>query len=338
MELSEIEFEKKAVDDIKKCVFRLDKLNGNIKDISEFHNFIDSIERFLGNESDHEIYKQPVLKALKSKKKQVISVSLYIASFLKVEAGFVPRRIVKKALMSRKTRDSALAYMRKFKIDFLDSKISNMLLKDSTFVSKELYKYIEEKKHIALRFLSLKEHRHAYRQLELVINSRVFFNMPYFIHYLGDSSKLICYKAFEAFQVFFEAVEVENVKDSHQGLLEIERFTHQDGKSIYFDPNNKIFPILTEDPKNFIRFGWQFLEEKEVILDLIQNKNKRLSKVINKYCKGELDGEELEIAESELVAVKRDKKDNNIKTTEIGSFNHLFGKNYKKDNCDCHEL
>lgn len=333
---------------MKEYLLKLHLINENIKDNSEFHAFLDSARRFLKADQNHLIYEKAISKAIKKRNWRIISLAFSIAAHLNSKKELFCRKIVKKYIKRSSVRDSILEYLTRFNLNFLDAEIAKMLEKDSTFVSKELYQYLKCNPRVLSRFLCIEDEAACYKQLELMINCEIFFNLPYFVRYLGHASSLICYKAFEAFYLFFQLVKVKYQTGNLEAFLSLynlESSIELEDVTGSFHLKLGLNSILVTDPINFLNFGWSFFPEKSHILDIvisdaITTKSTLINKMLGKYVCGELNIPEASISKKNLVfaSFESNIEENTPSGFLDNNFDHLFGDNYRKDICDCYEI
>ncbi|ELA42934.1 uncharacterized protein VICG_00249, partial [Vittaforma corneae ATCC 50505] len=305
---------------------------------------VSAAKEFLKTEDDHTIYIKPLIKALKTaKNRNIVACVFDIAALLNVREEFIRRKYLQKYFKRTTTRYSVLGYLNSFSIDFLDQSIKKRIEEDASFQSEEVYEYIKNRPVLARDLLFSSGPGLIPKQLNIIVNCKLFFNIQNYIQLLGHNTKLISFKAFEAFSIFFNEVSTnESILDT----LDLRNAVRKrDGYPNEYCLNIGDNSVCISDATNFIVFGWCFLPEKAEILKVArsQDHNGRIAKlksIANKYSTRNLPIES-DIEEDHLVTYHPTTTypfDSACSFFNHYTFDHLFAKQYKKDICDCYEI
>lgn len=329
---------------MREYLLKIHKMNAGISDPSELHAFASAAKAFLKAEDSHAAYTRPLARALKTAKNRYIVACIFdIAASLNVGEGFLHEKYMRKYFKHTTTRHSVLGYLNSFGISFLDAAIRRAIEKDACFLSEEVYRHIKSRKTLSRDLLLGSNPELAPKQLDIIINCRVFFSIQSYVRLLGHSTKLVSFKAFEAFSLFFSEVSAdEGVLDTFDLRSAVRKREERSGGYCLSVHDNSVCIL---DAANFIVFGWCFLPEKLEILELARSKDckektARLQGIVNKYS-----------AKSLEIGV--DISEDNLATYKPGAvgpsglvhrdavhcvFDHLFARKCKKACCDCYEI
>lgn len=328
---------------MRKYLLKIHKINKKIRDPSEFHSFLYAANRFLNTGKDHREFVEPLRKALKRIKNSIVlACILAIAACIRVESGFISKKDLRKFLKSPITRNPLLQYLDSFNISFLDAKIRYLLENDREFYSEELFKYIAKRNPLARAFILHENRELVPKQLNFMVSCKVFYGIQHFIQYLGHETRLLSFKAFEAFSFFFEEV-ISNETRLNEFLQECGALCIVSRRENTYCLNIDAHSIHIADVENFIACGWSFLPEKYEIVELVKSddsltKYQRLNEIVRHYAKNTVLIEALGINEASLCSGQKDCRFfMNIEEDE-SNFDHLFNKIYKKTVCDCYEI
>lgn len=326
---------------MKEYLLNLCRINQKIRDPSEFYEFGDAVERFLQTEDDHGVYKKSVQNALKAVKRSLpLSCIVKIASLMKVKDGFLSESLLKRLLKRSALWDSILQYLSAFKIDTFDKKIARLVQSNSQFSTEAVYCYVREKKYLVNGLLESTDPLQISKQLDFIINCKIYSGIEKYIHLLGHRTKTVALKAFEMFWIFCrDPSNADNRKILKQQVQNPDKY--------YVDVVEKSLNI--DESRHFIIFGWSFLVEKDEILNTVRFsdlvlKLEYLNRIVMKYAINNPTPCVDDIFEADLCEATSEKdcellfKPVNIVNECSEIFDHMFDDNYKKDICDCYEF
>lgn len=321
---------------------KLHKINQKIKDPAEFWNFIDSAKAFINraeNCENQDLFVNSLRKALKLKNKTLVAQTIYeIASELKVNQSFVAIKTLKRDFKRSEVRSSVMKYLLKFEIKEFDHKIKKKLDKGKLRIDKNVLNYIKCNVEIAKDFMFNQDNENVFIQLDLIIESQVFYNISYFVQFLGSESRFLCFKAYEALNKFFECIETNEKDlntsyDSH-AYSQVLEFIGSESLSLALKENSlKIFNL-----QNFIIFAHSFLKERDEIIKMVKESDMNgLLNIVSHYFSN-VERRYLDIKESDLCKRSKTNIPVLIRHEDNESFAYLFRKKYRKDICDCYEF
>jgi len=324
---------------LRDCLLKIDRINQEIRDPSEFYEFVSAAELFLASEANHSIFKKPVLRALKTVKSTLaLSSIVRIASLLRTRRSFIRGRRLKKLLKCSSLRDSVLRYLLAHSISKFDRKISKLLVKNRSFQSETVYEYIRCKQHLSKRLLESTDRLLVSRQLDFIANCNVYFNIGSYMHLLGHSMKLIGFKAFEAFWSLFSGA-VSDVPELGD-VVQISPLNPAE-----YCLNIQAHTLNIDDAYHFVIFGWCFLAEKYEILSAVRSgdlnyKLARLNEIVSSYAVNVPRACSVDILERDLCGAvpMRESVGSGNSLPYEPTFDHLFDSNYRKCVCDCYEF
>lgn len=362
---------------MKKYLRQLHKINQKIKDPAEFANFESAIKNFLKKTNDHQIFVPRILKALKNKNSTEVSKLIYeIACEMNIKNSFIKDSILKRDFKNSKIRSTVMKYFLKYKISKFDEKIKNKLFTRRIAMDSNAFKYFKEKYELTKDFMFLENEENLFFQLSLMANSHIFYNLSYFIQFLGNNSTFICFKAFEAFTVAFEEISTQkngeiSKKYNLENIIKTD-FEHHNAYSSNlpslvcetntFDSIKSESELLSKDLfkptrlslvinrnsisisnlQNFIVFGACFLKEKDMIFEILNQTDYpkamvKLYNLISIYFRN-IENMNLDVLISDLCVKSKVivPVENFIEDND--DFSHLFSNKYRKDICDCYEF
>lgn len=182
----------------------------------------------------------------------------------------------------------------------------------------------------------------AYKQLDFITSCNITYNLEYFTRFLGSKSRILAFRAFEAFNIVFQELETKLSCDNNLDQSSIPSCisSSKESSRLYLS----IGQIVIEDSVNFLQFGFEFLEERDRIAGLIKSckVNARasavsLNTILDKYAESfpELDGPR---ASGISLCYRKYVLDRHEIPVEIQNFDFLFKKRTLRDVCDCYEF
>lgn len=181
---------------------------------SDFEMFLKYSKLFLSQTSEHEKYIDALKKSYNSiKNKNTKSLHYYLASYMKQSTPIFEAVQIIKDIKIKSNWAGILGYINSFKIN--DTSITNYIqsniIRNKGFVSKTLFEYVYLNKEKIKDFMFLEDDEYIYRQIDFIANSKVMYNLSYYIQFLGSESKLLCTKVFEAFNFLLQEIETNVV-------------------------------------------------------------------------------------------------------------------------------
>lgn len=327
---------------------RLYKVNQEIKDPAEFANFENAARFFLrSTDIDHKVYISSIIKTLQKKtNREILRLAYGIASELEIKDSFIGAFFLERDFKRIETRSTVMKYLLKYKIEDFDEKIKVELSKKRLILDQNTFDYFKQKDHLVKEFMFDEKKENLFIQFDLITNSHVFYNISYFIQFLGNESKFICLKAFEAFSIFFECIN--NKPDDYRNDIEKVINTDLNTPMVRDSTNSRFYLVIElntldiQSLQNFIIFGFNFLKERDSILELVHREDRKramidLFNLIGIYCRSTV-YEQILIFPYDLLQISRFTKPIELIFEDNGSFDHLFEKNNRKDICDCIEF
>lgn len=317
---------------MEKYLLKLSKINQKITDESDFYTFLQASKAFLKLSDNHEAYKDEIVKALKKiKNKYVLRMVYEIAAEMKVKECFINLTLIQKHLKSSLTTSGILMYLMRYNIQDFNNQILKKLIKKRLRVDGNLFEFVKNNRAVANEFLNTKKEELVYIQLKMISETGVFANIMYFVIYLGDTSKLICIQAFEAFNRFFEDIEKLG-KDKLKLVLDDLNLTNH-----VLCINNKYYLstiVIKNKPKNIsnlVKYGSAFFQQKD------------LCEYISKYNDQNTSYDHVNCANCNTInkeSFKRCHRSNkeSPKLNDDFAFDFLFASSCNKDVCDCYEI
>lgn len=321
---------------MKKYLLKFYKIKQNVSDKSDYENICDAAIEYLkkSKQTDTHFIVALVRSLKKFKDPYLIALVYKILSAVGINSlasDLVPLNLLKLHFNKRAIRNSILSYINAHNLQTLDDVIINKLVYHETFTSDELFIFITNHKDCAKDFMLKTDSNLLYKQLGLIANCFLDHNIDCYLFALGSSSKLVAYKAYEAFSaLFIEKTKKSATKEAFQE------------NQILFETSLLIGfkeQIIIESPYNFIRYGFNFLSDRDQIIKNLETKNySKLSTVIEMYTGKEVDSTVFyDIDLSDLCySVKLQKRD---KTYSLETnFDYLFDSKSFKEITDCLEI
>lgn len=332
---------------MKRCLMKIWKIKWRMADDSDYSMFLASARVFLQGYGDHTIFIKPICKGFEMRKKRrTISLLYSLSSLLRVDKFFVDEKIVINHFKHRTLRPSILQCISSFSLCALDAQVKSLAVLDPSFVCKSLYELVKGRKEYACDFMFKEDAALCFKQLDFIANCNVTYNLKYFIRFLGSRSKILAFKAFEAFNSVFQDVESRLKCSGELEMLLLPpciSLKEEQGKPCLYlgiEPNS----LVIEDPANFLQFGFEFLEERARILASVElhktdarNSVIALNAILNKYAEAALVLDESRIEEIGLCCRKY-VPDEPEEYGSIQDFDFLFKQRSLKDACDCYEF
>lgn len=316
---------------MKKYLLKLHKINKNISDLSDYDAFLDSAHEYIKtHENEQEEIFNSLIKSLKiSKSKILIGLIYKILSFFtknKVFSTKISKKLIIKHFEIKKNRDPILGYVTSQDIHIIDIIIIRKLINNKTFVSQNLYKYVNNYPNCVYEFLKTEKPEFILKQISIIRNTNIDFNLNFYVKLIGSSSKIIAFNVSEAFLRFFKKKYKYDVLNGH----------------IFFPEDSMIEikePLEVESPSNFIKYGFNFIKNRNLIIDKINSKKcEELAYYMHTVCKKGIVASEIEeICNEGLCYLSETKPIETHKVLET-NFDYIFSKFRYKDICDCLEL
>lgn len=332
---------------MEKCLMKIWKIKWRKADASDYNMFLSSAHTFLQGCDNHMVFVKPIRKGFEvCKKRKIISLLYSLSSFLRVDEFFIGEKTVIGHFKHKTLRPSILQCVDSFNLCILDTQIMHLAISDRSFACKSLYELVRNRNEYVRDFMSKEDAALSYKQLEFVVNCNVTYNLGYFVRFLGSRSKILAFKAFEAFNAVFQELE-SSLTDSGEldpsSLPACISFNAKQSKPrLYLDI--KPSSLVIEDPVNFLQFGFEFLEERARILALIESCKTSvrdcimsLNTILSTYTKTVLTLDESGAGRICLCC----RKHVSTECEESGSiqnFDFLFQKRSLRDVCDCYEF
>lgn len=311
------------------------KINQKVIDQSDYENFYTAITQFL---QTHRGQHQGFLKSLKKaiirfKTPYLTSLAYFVLSSMvlgvsdtkKRKNGPIPRSLVQMHFKKRAIRGAILAYINCFNLSYLDNAITKKLILDPHYISLELFKFIEMHPAAGNSIMERLESEYAFKQLSIIENCKVDFNVEYYLAMLGAASKIRALRAYEAFTQLF-------IRNSDEPPYEVDErlmFCRQ----ILF---NVPATLKVESPANFLVFGFNFIAERDEIIQAFETDDtSHIRRLIFKYSHQECEPElktPRELCYSKRIAPL------DAKFTEQADFDFLFNASSHKSIMDCMEI
>jgi hypothetical protein len=168
-------------------------------DISDYETFYTAVSQHIKISDNPSKFLDSVKECLKFfKDPYFISLTYRILSLIPSN-----NRIDKDTLLfhfkDRNIRDAILIYLSSMGITFMHKQIKKKLLKNPKNISKSLILFIQKNKIVCKDFMHRESKKILAKQLDIIRNCSVVYNLRYFFQFLGSESKIIAFKAFEAF-------------------------------------------------------------------------------------------------------------------------------------------
>lgn len=252
-----------CIDEMNYCLLNIFKIDQTSNDNSDYDMFCDSAINFLKMTKDHYKFQNPFKRALKViKNPKIINILLKISVYL--NANVVKLKLIIGSLKIKETWPGIILFLTSNNINTVETiEGIKRIVNHRSFTCPELFNYILHNKKEAKSFMSKQGEKYLFKQLEYIKNSFVFYNLDYFKQYLGADSKFIASRAYEAFNVAFQELEISGKVI----------------KELIFNKNRMYFKELDfeiRDKNNLIKFGGDFF------MDISLRNNETLPRIFVK--------------------------------------------------------
>jgi hypothetical protein len=332
---------------MERCLMKIWRIRCCKADASDYSMFLASAQTFLQSRDNHTVFVRPICKGFKMcKRRRIISLLYSLSSFLRVDRFFIDEKTIMDHFRYRTLRPSILQCVNSFNLCLLDAQIRHLVIFDQSFVCKSLYELVRGRRECVRDFMFREDTALSYKQLEFIVNCSVTYNLEYFVRFLGSQSRILAFKAFEAFNTVFQELESGLAcsgkldASSLPQCISLSADPHSPRLCLNIRPSS----LVIEDPVNFLQFGSEFLEEWTRIPALIElcktdarSSIASLNTILNRYAESVpvLDGPR--VGEINLCH-RRHVSDECKESVSIQNFDFLFEKRSLRDVCDCYEF
>ncbi|KAL6121370.1 hypothetical protein NUSPORA_01729 [Nucleospora cyclopteri] len=289
--------------------------NGSSAELSEF---VFSARLFITEmpKSNHKILVDGFNKVLNtSNDADLLKLVYKIIPFCNfTEKDIVNKTLIEKHYENENIKQSMILYINKIytlnKTTFADLllKVKKDVVEDPDFISKDLFVLIKQNPIICRDFLRKHDINLIIKQLEIILNTNVSFNINYFSTFLGNKIKFIAFKSFEVCSKM---------------------------KSLGFEIKLKNLKI--ESVRNFLTFGFNFVEQSDQLV--FYYKNGKIEELINllKKIDPSLISDEKDFIGIKMCFYNHQTEQIDTNNFIIGDFNYFFEESSFRQITDCAE-
>lgn len=326
---------------MKRYLAAFHRIRQDISDLSDYENFVTAAIQYLGKHPDaHSRFVRPLCKALvKFKSPYMISLAYRILAHLRctperTNAGRallspIPKKVIKEHYKNKTIRGSILAYVSNKGLRFLDDRILKTLVLDPCYVSGEVFSIISRNPECVKDFMFVTAPSYLIKQLCIIENCFVGYNLEYYFQMLGSLSKIRASRAYTAFTAFF----MDRARRTEDGCTTVAGRHVLFNRKLLYRPQNSLH---IESPSNFLTFGFNFVQDRDELVRLCSEKNMaEIGRILATYsdCACPLDVSGTQLAYSRLPQPEE------AFFTVGTDFDYLFdGRNFKDNVCDCPEI
>lgn len=326
---------------MEKYLSNFHKIKQNIVDVSDYENFYTGAQDYIRNSTaiTHEVV-DSLCSAIRSfKSPYLISLAYEIlgcidSAFVTTEegcaVGTISKRLIKQHFKNKYIRGSMLSCIVVHGIVCLHRHVIKKLIPSPTYITLVLFDFINASPECVEAFMKSNDLGCINKQLAIIENCIVPFDIDTYMAHLGSSSKLRALKAYEAFICYFIRQKRESTAI----------FTSEPECSIKFDLDLLYKPtqcLSVDSARNFIIFGYNFLVDRDIIEECIVKEDRAyLLDVINKYFACPM-FEAPYISIDELCPARWFNKEKTY-TAQSSDFDHLFSSPNYKMLTDCIEI
>ncbi|WUR02252.1 uncharacterized protein VNE69_01191 [Vairimorpha necatrix] len=259
----------------KKWIYDFHKILINHKDMSDYERFFISYKKYIKeNKNEHfEISKVLISALYKFKKVFLLSMTYRLIFSLEVDIKIDTEFLIKH-FRCKKLRSCLFPVFKMINYELPEKKIVKMLY-DVKYEDINFFKYISNKKSLLENFLVLEDEKYIRKQLLVILHTKYYFNMNYYIKFLGDTNKHMGFLVYEIL-TFMILTNNDNMNILNDNINIVNK------DQVYIKLNNKI-EIKSID--NFLIYFLCFMKNKQEIYEMIKNnKIENIEKILkNEY-------------------------------------------------------
>lgn len=256
----------------KKWIYNFNKISKKHKDISDYERYYLFCKKYLENHQDEhkEIFKVLIDTLNSTKSTILLSIAYRLIFNLNIDLN-LNTNLVKSHFKNKVLKRYLFPVFTKAEI-FLDKKKILKMLYDETYEDKYFLEYLKNYPDLIESFLVNENAKYIRKQLLCILNTKYFYNMDYYIKFLGDCNNHIAFLAYEVFTLLISFRGSQNLYKSFEIVQNV---------NTYIDIKNK---IQIDSIDNFLIYFLPFMKTKQEIYRLIlENKINEINHFLKNY-------------------------------------------------------
>lgn len=265
-------------------------INQQHPDMSDYEKFFTHAKRYLeGAPSIHSEVSRMMVDTLGTfKNKTLISIAYRLLCSMNCDPE-IPSSILRRHFRDKQLRKYVFPVILKLDLKMFDPKLLRLLY-DPHYECKGFFRLMETRRSWLLDFLDSRDKSLSRKQMMVMIHTKTFHNLDYFLGFFGSEDRSLSFLAFEMFKLFLGSLKHDVQHIERMGLDANSPNTLYSGSlfTVLYDATriwislNSVLEV--ESPTNFLIHFSDFAADRDVLQECVVNNDMdRVGSILGRY-------------------------------------------------------